>query len=328
MFSRKQKIINGIVSKRNSYFAITIYVLLLFGSFACKKSTPNSNDQIESINDNSPFIMGKGVQVTFDNDAGVVAWISDSSNISYTSLIVQGSTLSGKIKAVDIRNNKTTVLDSTLRYSNSFYSVRDTIFNVALNRDNSSGIYIISNCLVTPKISIFPYPLLGDEYFVTISPDSKKILLTSGRILNLSDGSSTNVSMPTQFPRWINWNANGLQVLTFTQDSIQEYFVKDLLSGVSKKVWQSGTDDKFGFQVAWSPDGKKIAFLRETPMNISPTEHYIYLCDVASSSAKKVVAVKVRLKDSILPGIWSFAFSQNSKRFAYSVEGNIYFLEI
>lgn len=329
MFTRKQIVINEILSKRNSYFVIATCVLLLLVSFACKKSSPTSSNQIETKIDTSLFILGKGVQVTFDNDAGSIAWISDSTNIAYTSLILQyGQMSNGTIKAINIRNKEITILDSTLRHSNWFSAIRDSLFNLALNQDNSKVFYIISNCILKPIISTVPYPLLLDEFIITVSPDSKRILLTSGRILNLSDGTSTNVSLPTKSPYWINWNANGLQMLTFTQDSTQSYFVSDLLTGVSKKIWQSGNVDTPGYSVAWSLDGKKIAFLRTTSMIVSPTVHYLYLCDVASGSAQNILSVKVRIKDSMFPGIWTFAFSQNSKRLAYIVEGNIYYQDI
>jgi Tol biopolymer transport system component len=102
------------------------------------------------------------------------------------------------------------------------------------------------------------------------------------------------------------------------------YILSNLLTGSSRAIWHKTIRDQFGNETAWTSDGKKVAFVRTTLMDVSPTICYLYVCDLVSDSTKLVLEVKAPRDPGMLVGINSFCFSPDGTRIAYSVEGNIY----
>jgi len=337
------------------FLAPLVFVLLTLSACTTHSTDPTSS---------TPFITNPGIQLTQSGESANIAWLSSGNDIAYSALTLHGSLNMGGVKSVNLSSKAVTVLDPTVRIFNQFSPAGDSVFYVTLNTDNSTGAYLISGnnpqpvvnltsrrvlgALVSPDRNFVVtgqayagdsmqvistktrsyrlYPLQINEGPVAFSPDSKEVLLSTGRIFNFEDSSFTSLpSLNPSFGVTINWSPTGLWVLSITQDSSQTYSITNLLDNTSKIIWHGPSNEMEGFMFAWSPDNNKLAFLRTTPMNITPTVHYLYVCDISAKSAVQVVAVSVRIHDSTLPGINSFAFSPDGKRIAYTVEGNLYY---
>lgn len=346
-----------VFSPASEFFAFLALFLLTLSSCTNHTTAPATSSS-------SSFITNPGNQVTQNGETVNIAWLSSGNDVAYSALTLHGSMLEGNVKSVNLDTKAVTVLDPTVRIFNQFESAGDSVCYVTLNLDNSTGLYLISGinpqsvvtltsqrvlgALISPDRNIvvpgqafsddsmhvistktssrWAYPLQSNEGPVVFSPDSKKVLLSTGRILNIIDGSST--LLPSQIPPLavsFNWNSNGLWALTVTQDSTHTYSLTNLLDNSSTIMWHGPSNEIQGSMFAWSPNNDKIAFLCSTPMSITPTVHYLYVGNISTKSAVCVVAVTVHIHDSYLAGIDSFTFSPDGNRIAYVVEGNLYY---
>jgi len=311
----------------------------------------------------SPFTTAPGIQLTQTGEASQIGWLQSGNVIAYNALTLDGSMMAGTVKSVNCDSKMITVLDATRRDFNQFQIAGDSVFYVTLNLDNSTSTFLRSGISVQPTESlthwatvsavISPYRNLVAvngpidsvfvistktlsqtsfalhlyEYPMLFSPDSKKLLLSSGRILDLTDGSSTNLPSPLpQYPMLIRWNETGLWELSCTQDTLPTYYLTNLLNNTSTAILHAPSNTGYSQMCAWSSDNKKIAIIRmATLLNTVPAVMNLYVYDMTTQTVKFIVGVNVRIHNSNLAGLNSFSFSPDGKKIAYSVEGNIYY---
>ena len=350
------KTIPGHDSIRKAYPLPTFFLPLLISSVLVFSSCTNhATDPTEQNT------LSTAVQLTRDGDANEIGWLDDGTDIVYVASTLHGSILEGVVKSVNLTTNVIRTLDDSLRIFNAFRTAGDSILYVTLNPDNSTGVYLISGINPQPVISLISdraynamispdhklvaatssgslflasttsssrsvLSLQSSEELAAFSPDSKQILLSSGRILDITNGSFSALpfSIPSA-PVWLDWNSTGIWALTFTQDTTQTYYLTDLNSNNKRAIWSAPKAQLPGFVFAWSPDNNKIAVLRSTQMNVTPTVHYLYVCDISKKSATQIAVDTVNIHQYVLPGISSVAFSPDGSRIAYSANGNIFY---
>ena len=337
--------------------AIALLVVVAAIGLSCKHavSEPDSS---------TPFLIGPGTQVSQGTNAYNIVWCDGGAEIAFTSLDPGGQILHGTVMTVNVLSGATRTLDGTTRIFNAFLAAGDSVFYASLDPDNGQRVYVVpDNGVNVPArqvgggmiIAVSPdrtllaseslfdtldvvhladdvshrYPIQEGEHVETFSPDSRQILLTSGRLLNLTDGSFTSIPFPLPpAPYSVDWTLNGLYAVTTGGSSQDVYRLDNLLTGSVTDLWRATTVDMFGSGWVWSSDGRKFAFIRTSRMDVSPTVHYLYVCDLQSGTSTLVLEVKVRFGRGTFAGLTSFAFSPDGRRIAYAVEGNIYYSNI
>ena len=347
-------------------FATTILLVILTSVVSCKKSPTDPPGSVSV----APLTDVPGTQVTKTNDAGLITWLPNGTDIAYNALARYGPAILGGIKVVNIDSKSIRTLDDNMQGVSSMDGEGDSLFYNGGGMAGS-GFFVVStsasnavpSCITggnygvispdrafaasinypgdsvqflnLPGRSVQAYPIQRGDMPLRFSPDSKQLLFWSGTILNLSDGTSAMVPYPLTDIRSLTWNDDGIWALTIVSTprssspmTLDVYTLSNLLTGQSKEIWRSTASDMWGSEFAISRDGKKVAFMRCTPMNIVPTIHSLYVCDIAGGSVTKLLSVPVRLGVGAVPGLNSFAFSPDGKRIAYAVEGNIYFSDL
>ena len=356
------------VSTCHLQFRITLALLLLIlGTIVSCKKSPTDPAGVVSI---SPLPDVPGIQVTNTNDAGLITWLPDGTEIAYNSLARYGPAILGGIKVVNIDSKTARILDDNMQGIWSMDGEGDSLFYNG-NGKAGSGFFVVctsasnaipafisggENGVISPDrafaacvnlpgdsvqildlhhLSLQALPIQRSEIPLKFSPDSRQLLLWGGRLITISDGTTSMVPFPVTEIRSLAWNDDGIWALTISSTltsyspmTLDVYTLSNLLTGQTKEIWRSTASDMWGSEIAISRDGKRVAFMRCTPMNIVPTIHSLYICDIASGYVSKLLSVPVRIGMGAIPGLDSFAFSPDGKRIAYAVEGNIYYCNL
>jgi len=344
--------VNSRSGSRQRWIARTIALLTLMPllTLSCKHSAIEPDT-------NAPFVTPPGARLTQGGDASHIGWFAYGTKIAFQSEDLIGRTgNTGIIKSVDVFTRQIKILDGTARENRNFLVAGDSVFcdqGTALgeqiflfpwNAENispkpigrgqlvavSPDHRLVATLNVTGDTldlvslndnSVRQFRLQGTDYPVVFSPDSRQILCTNGRLLNI-DGTWTVGPYPGNLYvlAW-SWTQNGLFALSLgrREAGLDVYVLSNIYTGASAVIWRQSIDDSFMFDFEWSPDGKKIAFIRQSQPPGSPRIEYLYACDIQSGSSALIVTVLVRNV-----GITSFSFSPDGKQIAYSVEGDIY----
>ncbi len=319
---------------------------------------------VSEPDNSSPFLSGPGAQVTQTASAFTISWCTGGAEIAFTSLNPAAQVLQGGVSSVNVATGSVRTLDGSTRMFNAFVSAGDSVFYASLDPDNYQRVYVVPDngtstpprqisrgylIVVSPDrqllasqpsydtleivrlITTVPadFVVQSGEYALAFSPDSRQVLLSSGRLLNISDGSFSALPYPIPpLPYSISWTTNGLFAVLPSSSGQDTYRLDNLLTGSMTVFWESTTRDMFGSGWTWSQDGRKFAFIRTSRMDVSPAIHYLYVCDLQTGSSTLVMSAKVRFGRGTFAGLTSFAFSPDGKRIAYAVEGNIYVSDI
>jgi Tol biopolymer transport system component len=338
-------------------FVALILIVATLAGLSCK----NSGSEPDT---SSPFVIGPGTQVSQGINAYNIVWCAGGAEIAFTSLNPGSQILHGTLMTVNVLSGTPRTLDGADRIFNSLVAAGDSVYYASLDPDNGQVVYVVPDngmngapkqvgrgmtIAVSPDRTLLAsestydtmdivhirdtgssrFPIQPGEYIETFSPDSRQVLLSSGRLLNVSDGSFASIPFPLPpLPNSVSWTSNGLRSVYTGGSSQDVYKLDNLQTGSVTDLWHSTANDMFGTGWLWSSDGKKFAFIRTSRMDASPTIHYLYVCDTQSGTSTLVVEVKVRLGRGTFAGLTSFAFSPDGKKIAYAVEGNIYYTSL